>query len=105
MAIVFWGVKSNYFLPFDAERWKAWEENNERDEELRWKMSSSLLRSERLFGLQRAEVLGLLGAPLSETENEVNYELGSTGFGMEYGILIISFDQENHVTKAVRITH
>ena len=111
IAIFFLGYFNPYILPnyqsisFDAELWKAWEEKNERDKELRWKMSSSLLREKRLVGMQRAEVFALLGFPYSETENEAHYELGSTGIGVQYGVLIINFDQDSHVIKAVRIKH
>jgi hypothetical protein len=91
--------------PFDAERWKAWEDSSERDEELRWRMSSGLLRDKMIIGMQRAEVVDLLGPPYSETDNEAHYELGSTGFGVQYGVLIIHFDHENHVAAAIRITH
>jgi hypothetical protein len=97
-------ILANY-APFDAERWKAWEDNSERDEELRWRMSSSLLRNKIIIGMQRTEVVDFLGPPYSETDDEAHYELGSTGFGVQYGVLIIHFDHENHVAAAIRITH
>ena len=112
MAVFFLGYLRPYILPninalsFDAKRWKAWDkESSEGDGDLRWKMSSSLLEDQRLVGMERSRVVEFLGTPYIETEDEAHYYLGTTGLGVQAGVLIIYFDQESQVTNAVRVKH
>lgn len=87
---------------FDSNKWKQkgvdWWMTDFRE-----KMVDDLIQSDTLIGLNRKEVIELLGKPMSENEKELVYlirEKYGTDIDPEYiSNLQVEFDNEGHVIK------
>lgn len=76
---------------FDGEAWRAWEESETNGKE-RWDMAKSLVRSDRLIGLSREEVVVLLGEDHSPRSNPLGY---NTGPCQEWRVISIDWSSLN----------
>ena len=56
--------------PFNSQQWKSWRES-EKELRLRWDMIDDLTTQYALVGMQREEVIDLLGIPQSEDERSI----------------------------------
>ena len=87
---------------FDSEIWKNWEET-ESTLFLRWEMKNDLIENYDLKGRSEKDVIELLGEPENESKNSFRYNLGPTGKGINYGTLILEF--ENDTVKNYKINN
>ena len=76
---------------FDSHVWINWEDTESTQKD-RWNMIHDLTKNYELKGKTKIDVKKLLGEPLSESENEMRYYLGLTGFGINTGSLTLNFD-------------
>lgn len=75
---------------FDAQKWKNWTES-ETEWSLRWDMMNSLRNNYELKGMNKKQILELLGEPETKTAIEFSYYLGSSKRGINTGRLTIKF--------------
>lgn len=84
---------------FNSEKWKNADFKLEENWSIRWDMMNSLRNENELIGKTYDEIIRILGKPDDETENELYYNLGYTGNGINTGNLTIEIDEERIVTK------
>ncbi len=82
---------------FDAQKWKNWTES-ETEWSLRWDMMNSLRNNYELKGMNKKQILELLGEPEAKTAIEFSYYLGYSKRGINTGRLTIKF-LNNKVTN------
>ena len=73
---------------FDSQAWIAWEET-ESTLQLRWNMVNDLTKNYELNGKSVFEIKTMLGEPSFESNDEIYYGLGMTGFGINTGSLVL----------------
>jgi hypothetical protein len=97
---VFMINKTLYPVSFDSEQWKNWEGN---DDEwfLRWDMMNSLRQNHELKGMEKAELIKLLGEPDKQSENQFEYFLGFSRRGINTGHLNITFNEKDEVVDFI----
>lgn len=86
---------------FDANLWKNANFYAEENWSLRWDMMNDLRNENKLIGMTKIQIINLLGEPGYETISEFNYDLGYTGKGINTGTLIITFNEDDIVTKTI----
>lgn len=87
---------------FDSDKWKNSDLNSEENWSLRWDMMNSLRNNHDLVGMQKNEIVSLLGKPDDSTsgkENRIVYGLGYTHLGINTGALYINLNNKEIVTK------
>lgn len=87
---------------FDSDKWKNSDLNSEENWSLRWDMMNSLRNNHDLVGMQKNEIISLLGKPensISGKENQIVYGLGYTHRGINTGVLYINLNNKGIVTK------
>lgn len=84
---------------FNSENWKNSELNLEENWSLRWDMMNDLRNQYEIIGMNKTEVIKLLGNPESKTDTEFSYYLGYSKRGINTGNLTLTFDKNNKVTK------
>lgn len=62
-------------------------------------MMNDLRNQYNIIGMNKTEVIKLLGIPESKTDTEYSYYLGYSKRGINTGSLILTFDEHNKVTK------
>lgn len=87
---------------FDSEKWKNWEET-ESTLFLRWEMRNDLIENYNLKKLSKKDVIKLLGEPENESKDNFRYNLGPTGKGINYGTLILKFENDTVKNYASRL--
>jgi len=87
---------------FDSDKWKNSDLNSEENLSLRWDMMNSLRNNHDLVGMQKNEIISLLGKPddsFSGKENWIVYNLGYAHHGINTGALYINLNNKGIVTK------
>ena len=84
---------------FNSENWKNSELNAEENWSLRWDMMNDLRNEYDIVGMNKTEVIKLLGNPESKSDTEYSYYLGYSKSGINTGSLTLTFDKNNKVTK------
>jgi len=87
---------------FDSDKWKNSNLNSEDNWSLRWDMMNSLRNNHNLVGMQKNEIISLLGEPddsTSEKENHMYYYLGFSHQGINTGNLYLNLNYKGIVTK------
>jgi outer membrane protein assembly factor BamE (lipoprotein component of BamABCDE complex) len=60
---------------------------------------NDLRNNKQLIGMNKTQIVNLLGEPDDEVNNDYNYYLGYSGTGINTGSLRISFNRNNVVEK------
>lgn len=76
---------------FVRETWIGWEETESTLDE-RWNMVNDLVNNYELKGKSISQIKEFLGEPSFESKNEINYNLGATGHGINYGTLSLKLN-------------
>lgn len=87
---------------FDSDKWKNSDLNSEENWSLRWDMMNSIRNNHDLVGMQKNEIISLLGEPddsTSEKENHMYYYLGFSHQGINTGNLYLNLNYKGIVTK------
>ena len=85
---------------FERETWIGWEET-ESTLDQRWNMVNDLINNYDLKGKNISQIKELLGQPSYESKNEISYNLGPTGHGINYGSL--SLKLKNGIVNEIDI--
>lgn len=85
-------------ISFDSQRWKTWEQT-EAQCCTRWRMVRSLTKRHDLVGMQRSEVIQLLGELGNERPGLLYYYLGMTGHGIDSGSLSLYLNEAGEVER------
>lgn len=101
--LIVFSCSSKYDTKFDSNKWKNWVET-ESSMSLRWDMRKDLIKEHKLTESTIAEITLLLGKPEQKTKNTFSYNLGVVGHGIDYGSLILTF-QNDKVTGIEIIRH
>ena len=71
---------------FNSSEWINWEETESTLDE-RWNMVNDLVNNYEMKGKSVSQIKELLGEPSLVSNNEISYNLGVTGHGINYGTL------------------
>jgi len=85
---------------FDSEQWKNWKES-ESAPSLRWDMISDLEERHALKGMNKSQIIELLGKPESKNSKEFIYYLGYARKGIDTGSLTIFFQNESVISYKI----
>ncbi len=83
---------------FDSVKWKEWKET-ESTMFMRRNMVHDLTKQHDLVGMNRTEIIELLGKPNSENKKTIGYDLGPTGSWIDYGWLSLSLNENSDVEE------
>lgn len=86
-------------VKFDSEKWKSVELNDENNWSLRWDMMNDLRNQHTIIGINKTEVIKLLGNPETTADNQFSYYLGYSKRGINTGNLTLTFNENNVVTR------
>ncbi|MCA4809993.1 hypothetical protein IF128_09595 [Empedobacter stercoris] len=86
---------------FDSNKWKTENLNSENNWNLRWSMMNDLRNNYQIKGLTQKEIIELLGTPENIINNQFRYFLGYSGKGINTGILVLTFDENNKVLNFI----
>lgn len=84
---------------FNSELWKTANLNSEENMSLRWDMMNDLRNKRKLVGMNKKEIIDLLGDPGDTASSELRYYIGYSKTGINTGTLIIKFNDKNIVTE------
>jgi hypothetical protein len=84
---------------FDSILWKTANLNHEENMTLRWDMMNDLRKKYKLVGMNKNEIIDLLGDSGGKESSEFRYYLGYSKTGINTGTLIITFNDKNVVTE------
>ena len=88
--------------PFDSKQWVEWNDDIG-DTSLRWHMVKDLTKKYELVGMTVNEIKDLLGEPTTEYKTHLDYNLGMSGHGIDYGVLSLTVD--NGIVIEYKIWH
>jgi hypothetical protein len=98
LIVLFFGLRGKIAgEKFNSEKWKNADFKLEENWSIRWDMMNSLRNENELIGKSYDEIIRILGKPDDETKNELYYNLGYTGNGINTGNLTIEIDEERKV--------
>lgn len=78
-------------IEFNSLEWKEWKSSPD-SPNLRWLMHKSLLSEHQLVGMSQDSITELLGEPDRILLSKWHYYLGYTGWSIEEGALLITWD-------------
>ena len=108
LIIVIGGIYLNFTAPhteeqsFDSTLWSELKEESMLNDPgcVRGGMALSLIRNERLTGLNKYELAELLGeATISSTATEFRYSLGQCHWDWQHSSMVVRFNTSNVVTS------
>lgn len=100
LIVLFFGMRGKtIYKKFNSDLWKNADLKLEKNWSIRWDMMNSLRNENDIIGKSYEEIIQILGNPDNETENELLYNLGYTGNGINTGNLIIILDKNKKVTN------
>ena len=100
LSVLFFGLRGKIAgEKFDSEKWKNADYKLEENWSIRWDMMNSLRNENELIGKSYIEIIQILGKPDDENKNQLYYNLGYTGNGINAGTLTIEIDDEKKVTS------
>lgn len=86
---------------FNSAEWKISDCKGAEDNLPRQQMVSDLMKNHGLEKLNRQQVIELLGDTEDKEPNAMFYCLGASGFGPDYDMLKIEFDDKDNVIKYI----
>ena len=87
---------------FNSNIWKTVNLNKEENWSLRWDMMNDLRNTYEIKGMNKSEIIDLLGQPETETDSEFSYYLGYSKKGINTGHMTIYFI-ENNMATSIRV--
>ncbi len=98
LIVLLFGLRGKFtHEKFNSEKWKNADYKLEENWSIRWDMMNSLRNENELIGKSYVEIIQILGKPDEESKNQLYYNLGYTGNGINAGTLTIEIDDEKKV--------